>query len=72
VQEKRISTLPALRIEPSLEMSLMRSAAADDRTLADYVRRILWQHEFGHARMVSEDGSPVSNFGALHCDAPTR
>lgn len=67
--EKRTSTIPALRVEPSLEMSLMRSAAADQRSLADYCRRVLWQHEFGHARIVSEDGAPVSNFGALHCDA---
>jgi hypothetical protein len=70
--EKRSSTIPALRIEPSLEMSLMRSAAADGRSLADYCRRVLWQHEFGYARIVAEDGSPVSDFGALHCDAAGR
>ena len=70
--EKRTSTIPALRVEPQLEMSLMRSAAADGRSLADYCRRVLWQHEFGHARIVAEDGSPVSDFGALQSIAEER
>lgn len=70
--EKRIFNLPMLRVEESLWDSLNHSAAAEDRSLSDYVRRILWKHEFGHARRVGDAGAPVSNFGALQSSAEER
>lgn len=70
--EKRIFNLPMLRVEQSLWDSLNHSAAADDRSLSDYVRRVLWKHEFGHARTVGQDGDAVSDFGALQSDAAAR
>lgn len=70
--EKRTETLPVIRIEETLLNALLRSAAADDRSLTEYVRRVLWKHEFGHARTVGEDGEAVTDFGALHGDARPR
>lgn len=70
--EKRICNLPMLRVEESLWDALNHSAAAEDRSLSDYVRRVLFKHEFGHARRVGPDGEPVTDFGALHCSAGER
>lgn len=67
--EKRIYNLPMVRVEESLYLSLSQSAAAEERTLSEYLRRLLWKHEFGHARRVGDRGEPVTDFGALQGDA---
>lgn len=57
--EKRTRTLPPIRLSDTLEATLMRLAARDDRPLSEYVRRVLERHAFGHACMV--DGDPDSS-----------
>jgi hypothetical protein len=47
--EKRITQLPPVRCSETLAQALMRLAAEDDRTLSEYVRRVLERHVFGHA-----------------------
>lgn len=47
--EKRVAQLPAIRVGESLEQALMRLAARDERSLSDYLFRLLWRHAFGHA-----------------------
>jgi hypothetical protein len=53
--EKRVRTLPAIRISETLENALMRLAAVDDRTLSGYVVRVLEKHVFGHAMSLDAD-----------------
>lgn len=53
--EKRVRTLPAIRIGETLENALMRLAAQDDRTLSGYVVRVLEKHVFGHAGSLDAD-----------------
>lgn len=50
--DKRIASLPVVRVSERLETSLMRLAAAEDRPLSDYIRRVLERHCFGHAGTV--------------------
>jgi hypothetical protein len=51
--EKRVRTLPPLRVSEPLETALMRLAASDDRKLSEYVHLVLWRHCFGAAHMVA-------------------
>lgn len=53
--EKRITQLPPVRCSDTLESALMRLAARDDRTLSEYVRRVLEKHVFGHAGSLTID-----------------
>ena len=50
--EKCTRALPQVRVGESLETALMRLASQQDRTLSDYVRKVLEAHVFGHARSV--------------------
>ena len=45
-----------------------RLAARDDRTLSEYVYRVLQKHVFGHVPSLMRDPSESTDFGALHCD----
>lgn len=47
--DKRIASLPVVRVSERLETTLMRLAATEDRPLSDYIRRALEKHCFGHA-----------------------
>jgi hypothetical protein len=67
--EKCTRQLPAVRVSESVETSLMRLAARDERTLSEYIRLTLERHVFGHARTLQDDGQHVTDFGALHCSA---
>lgn len=63
--EKRICNLPGLRVPERLEMELRRLADMDGRLLSDYLRRVLEQHCFGHARtFVLDDGDGNNNRAA--------
>lgn len=53
--EKQSRMLPQIRITESLELRLMRLAAADNRSLSDYVRNVLFRHVFGHVSSVIDD-----------------
>jgi hypothetical protein len=65
--EKRVAQLPAIRVGESLEQALMRLAARDERSLSDYIWRILWRHAFGHAASLG-DLPPAGNACmATHC-----
>lgn len=44
-----------LRVPEDLQLALMRLAAAEDRSLSDYVRTVLANHAFGHVRKVMAD-----------------
>lgn len=49
------------------------SSEAEASSLPGAVRRrVLWKHEFGHARTVGDDGQAVTDFGALQSDARRR
>ena len=67
--EKCLRALPSMRVSERLEMTLLRLASRDDRTLSDYCKKVLARHAFGHAGSLGEDGELVSEFGALHSDA---
>lgn len=54
LSEKRIRQLPAIRISDSLEIALLRLAARDERSLSDYVWRVLERHVFGHVISLSQ------------------
>ena len=58
--EKRIRQLPPVRVSEGLELALMRLAAADDRSLSDYIRHVLERHAFGHVPSVGADGEQPS------------
>lgn len=66
---KCIRTLPSLRVTECLELALMRLAAADDRSLSDYVRLVLERHVFGHAAHGDDDGGDCLHRNASQCDA---
>lgn len=65
--EKRIRQLPNIRVSDSLETTLMRLASRDERSLSDYVWRVLEKHAFGHGASLSDDGSDGNESGALQC-----
>lgn len=67
--EKRVRTLPAIRIGEALENALMRLAAQDDRTLSGYVVRVLEKHVFGHASSLDADGDGGNSGDVLQRNA---
>lgn len=69
VNEKRVRTLPAIRIGETLENALMRLAAQDDRTLSGYVVRVLEKHVFGHASSLDADIEAGNENGVLQRSA---
>ena len=52
--DKRTHLLPAIRVAETMEVTLMRLATMNDRTLSDYMRHILERHCFGHALSVCD------------------
>lgn len=50
--EKCTRQLPPLRVSETLETALMRLAAAQDRTLSEYIKLVLNRHVFGHGQSV--------------------
>jgi hypothetical protein len=67
--EKRVRTLPAIRISETLENALMRLAAHDDRTLSGYVVRVLEKHVFGHALSLDADTASGNEGDAMQRSA---
>lgn len=67
--EKCIRQLPAIRVGEATETALMRLAAREERTLSEYIRRVLERHAFGHACSVMRRDDERTDFGALHCSA---
>lgn len=55
--EKRVAQLPPVRCSETLESALMRLAARDDRTLSEYVRRVLEVHVFSMAGSLPADAA---------------
>lgn len=45
-----------VRIPERLLLDLAKLAEADDRTLGDFIRRVLTGYCYGHARTVTSDG----------------
>jgi len=70
--EKCITSLPPLRVTERLAIRLMKLAARDERALSDYIKQVLNHHAFGHGSSLDDEDSPVTDFGALHCDAGSR
>lgn len=68
--EKRTRQLPNIRVSESLEMALMRLASRDERSLSDYVWRVLEKHCFGHGASLGDEGGAGNDFGAQHCTSP--
>ncbi len=64
--KKRMRVLPSLRIGELLENALMRPAARDDRPPSDYVRKVLENHCFGHARSLDADSQMFNDADAMH------
>ena len=67
--EKCIRQLPTIRISETLETTLMRMSARDDRSLSEYIRLVLERHAFGHAFSLKRDDGECTDFGALQCGA---
>ncbi len=67
--EKCTRQLPAIRVGESVETALMRLAARDERTLSEYMRKVLERHAFGHACSLVRDEQGDTDFGALQCSA---
>lgn len=65
--EKRTAQLPAIRVGESLEQALMRLASRDERSLSDYLHRLLWRHAFGHAASLGEPCCTGNDDRAVHC-----
>ena len=63
--EKCIGQLPQLRVSESLETALMRLAAAQERTLSDYIKLVLNHHVFGHATSIDMRHQQSNQDGAL-------
>ena len=56
MSDKCTAELPKVRVPDGLYLDLSKLAAAEDRTLSDYIRTVLVAHVYGHARKVSEVG----------------
>jgi hypothetical protein len=52
--EKKTQTI-RVHLGESLELALLRMAAADDRSMSDYCERVLRLHAFGHAANSTPD-----------------
>jgi len=50
--EKCTRQLPPLRVSETLEVALLRLAAAQERTLSEYIKLVLSHHVFGHGQSV--------------------
>lgn len=68
--EKRICSLPSLRVSETMERDLMRAAAAEDRTLSDLMRHVFAAYLYGHASIVKQQSQDRNAGRAEHCDAP--
>lgn len=66
---KCLRSLPSLRVSECLELALMRLAAADDRSLSEYLRLVLERHAFGHAVHGGDEGADRLHRNASQCDA---
>ncbi|MCU0940116.1 MAG: hypothetical protein MUC86_13510 [Burkholderiaceae bacterium] len=53
MKEKCTQHLPQLRVGEALEVALMRLAAADHRTLSEYLKLVLTRHVYGHGETMS-------------------
>jgi hypothetical protein len=53
--EKRITTLPPVRCSDTLLAALNELAARDERSLSEYVRRVLERHVWGMAASLPAD-----------------
>jgi hypothetical protein len=53
--EKCIRNLPPVRVSETLERTLMRLAARDDRSLSEDIRLVPMRHALGHAAMLPAD-----------------
>lgn len=69
MSEKRISSLPSVRVTERTEIALMRAAARDGRELSDYIRRVLELHLWGHEPHSSGAAGDEHTDRASHCDA---
>lgn len=67
--DKCTAQIPAMRVPERLETALMRLAAADDRALSDYVRRVLERHCFGHVPDDAGDAESCLRCNASQCTA---
>lgn len=67
--EKCTRALPQVRVGETLETMLMRLAAREERTLSDYVRKVLESHVFGHVRMVCRAVEDRNKSGAIQGNA---
>lgn len=70
--ERRICNLPTIRISESLEVALMRLASRDERSLSDYVWRVLEKHAFGHASSLGDLDAVGNEPRAMQCASPVR
>lgn len=70
--EKKIVSIPPIRVDERLEIALNRMANREDRKLSDYIRLVLARHAFGHAESVERGEGERTDFGALQSDAPQR
>ena len=69
---KRIAQLPAVRVDEELERALMRLAAREDRSLSDYLWRVLRVHVHGHAASLDSDAAACNACLAAHCRSPAE
>jgi hypothetical protein len=53
--EKCIRNLPPVRVSDTLERTLMRLAAADDRSLSEFIRLVLTRYALGYAASLPPD-----------------
>ena len=66
---KCVRTLPPLRVPEKLEMALLRLAAHHERTVSEYMKRVLEHHCFGHGGSVWGDLDEDKENSAFHGDA---
>ena len=59
--EKCSRQLPPLRVTEPLETALMRLAAAQERSLSEYIKLVLAHHVFGHAVSVHTAHPDINN-----------
>lgn len=67
---KRTFNFPSIRLEEELGNAAMRVAANDDRTLTDYVRRLIVRDVFAHLPSLVSPEEMIKLFRALQRDAP--
>jgi hypothetical protein len=67
--EKCTQSLPPVRVGVTLETTLMRLAARDDRSLSEYIRHALTLHAMGHAATLHDGSEPGKWIRAQQCFA---